>query len=135
MKNLIKQFLKPNWRKMRSTSITNIKLVIDVRGNIRRMQKLLKPNWRKIILLAIFVILSSFITHHGMDCMTFGGGCTHINGFPFSLYSIHYSTAMPYPQSPTISYNPLFIILNIIFWYLISSVIISTYDKLRKTKQ
>ncbi len=69
-----------------------------------------------------------------MNCMSFGGGCDHIRGFPFAIYSTHYPTAMPYPRPTTTSYNPSFIILDIIFWYLISCLIIFSYSKFKIKK-
>ncbi|MGB2762422.1 MAG: hypothetical protein WBC21_02670 [Minisyncoccales bacterium] len=99
------------------------------------IKQFLKPDWRKAILLAIFLILSTLISHYGLNCITAGGGCSHIYGFPFAIYSIHFPAPMPYPEPISTSFNPFFIVLNIFFWYLISCLIISTYDKCRNTKQ
>lgn len=104
--------------------------------NKKTIKEFLKPTWKNILLLVIFVILSTFITYHGTDCLAMGGGCSHIHGFPCAIDSIYYSAIGPHGpyQPPRTSYTPISIIPNIIFWYLISCIIIFACAKFRKIK-
>ncbi len=96
------------------------------------LKQFLKPDWRKILIFVILLIISTFIGYNEANCMSFGGGCTHSYGFPFTIYSIHQSAYMPSPLPKTTHFNPTFIIPNIIIWYLLSCLIIWIYDKFRK---
>ncbi len=82
------------------------------------IKDLLKPSWRKIALTIILFALVLFLS----ISYYFGGGFTL--GFPF------------HPIGP-IMYNniletTLILIMDLIFWYLISCLIVWSYEKVRK---
>ncbi len=97
----------------------------------------LKPDLRKIILLFVLLFLSLTISYSGNECSPYsmhseGVACTDNKGFPFAYYSSYQSMASI--DRPTItSYNYYAIMPDILFWYIVSAIIISVYDKF-KTK-
>ncbi|MDH7516868.1 MAG: hypothetical protein QHH19_00745 [Candidatus Thermoplasmatota archaeon] len=95
-------------------------------------KKILKPDWKKILLTVIILLPALLISYNEPNCMTMGGGCTHSEGFPFVYHSIHHPAALPNPPQPTEYFNYFFIVLDVIFWYLISCVIIFLFYKIRK---
>jgi len=93
---------------------------------------------RKIILLFVLLILSLTITYSGNECSPYseyseGVACTDNKGFPFAYYSSYQSMASI--DRPIItSYNYYALIPDIVFWYIISAIIIFGYNKLKIQK-
>ena len=89
----------------------------------------LKLDVKKIVLLIIlFILFSILFSHYRAICIE--GGTTF--GFPYNFYS-NCNNAV---SQGTILGNPKFdiigFIVNLIFWYLISALLISLYNKIRK---
>ena len=99
--------------------------------NKKTIKEFLKLSWVKILLLIVFVIFFASVNYHGVNCYyAWGGGCDHIRGFPFAIHSVHYpaSTNLLGPL-PVVSHTPIFMLPNIIFWYLISCMTVGIYKK------
>jgi hypothetical protein len=97
-------------------------------------KEFLKPSWIKIVLLLIFLVLSFFKTDYpfSSDSPSFS------HGFPLYYLTEGYDW-WSYPEWQTsprkirdILYFNLFI--DLIFWYLLSCLIIWVYDKVKKKK-
>ena len=98
-------------------------------------KEFIKPNWRKILVLIIILLPTILISYNQLNCWSFGGGCTHSEGFPFAYHSIRYSAALPNEPLPIESSNYFAIVIDIIFWYLITCFLFYTYDKIKGKKR
>ena len=102
---------------------------------MRNWKEFIKPDWKKILLLIIILLPTLLITYNELDCMTMGGGCTYSEGFPFAYHSISYCAALPNPPSPRENSNIFAIVLDIIFWYLITCLLFYVYSKIKSKKK
>jgi hypothetical protein len=86
----------------------------------------LKPDWRKIVIfvvLFIAIFLIGYYKYLTLDSWTFG--------IPFE-FSSGYGPC-PYPNVIECNKNNfIFLVLDIIIWYILSCLIIWVYDKFRK---
>lgn len=85
------------------------------------------------------IFSSSWFSWNILEMQAVGGDYWKI-GLPFVYYT--YSGCPTFPsemleniECPTISFNIYLFILDITIWYFLSCLIISTYNKLRKTKR
>ena len=101
------------------------------------LKQFLKPDWRKIVLFVILFILSLLISYPGfcVDGTNFGY-CEEIHGFPLSAYTTFgEQDVVPPEKLEYIRYENIFgFIFNLIFWYLLSCLIVWIYDKVKKKK-
>lgn len=97
--------------------------------NKETINEFLKPDWRKILIVLIFMGLSYFFK---VDCLQPGmlGAC-EVYGFPMPYLGMESGDFVYVPQ-----YSILWLglIIDFVFWYLISSAIIFTYDKFKTKK-
>ncbi|HLC78805.1 MAG TPA: hypothetical protein VJG83_00105 [archaeon] len=90
------------------------------------MIEFIKPTKGKIILFVLLLTLS-FIPYTNSTAF----GCSdNAIGLPFTFYSSGFS-GVECPN-PIPSYNWVGLALNLIFWYLVSSVILHIYNKIKK---
>lgn len=82
-------------------------------------KQFLKPDWRKIAITAIMFIFFVFFLTYSI----YSGGVGFSFGFP-----IHTS------RNPSILEQIYISIIDLVFWYLLSCLIIWIYDKFRKKK-
>jgi hypothetical protein len=87
------------------------------------LKEFFKPTTWKIILFVVFFVVSSFI--FTLDSRY--GAATYI-GAPFP----YYTSPAALPDQPSASWNFIYLLLDIIIWYLISALIILGINKLRK---
>jgi len=96
-----------------------------------KIKQFLKPDWRKIIIFVVLFIIFSFLMNN-----TF---YIEDKGFPFVYLDFPvYGPAMLLNETLVDYRAPIFslinFILDIIFWYLFSCLIIWIYDKMKKKK-
>jgi len=91
-------------------------------------KQFLKPNWRKILIFVILIFLSSFFIWNFLPVEWMG------IGFPIPFYEMQWGApAFGISQQPVeTSINSIGLIADIIFWYLMSCLIVWFYDKFRK---
>lgn len=83
----------------------------------------LKPNWVKVIL---FVSLASLFLSRSYDVYVGGGILATIQGWPLPIDT---------PEVPEEVKSPLlkvFLVIDLIFWYLISCFLVWIYKKIKK---
>jgi len=99
-------------------------------------RKFLKPDWRKLSVFIIFVIFSSLI-EEGNPFFTFISPTSYCNsyGFPFLFYTHCYREYKSIIIRDTVQPYFMPLILNLIIWYLVSSLIFCFYDKFRGRKK
>ncbi len=86
------------------------------------LKQFLKPNWTKIVIIVISMIISFPRYPNYYEC----------SGFPLCYLS---SGKCPFEYFVVlcgIGFLPVNLILDIIFWYLFSCLIIWIYDKVKK---
>ena len=95
------------------------------------LKQFLKPDWRKI-LLTIILIVPSFMIE---NCIGLCLDCGFNYAIPLSFYCsmegpFHFAelSSSNYPLTTSLAFS----IIDIIFWYLISCLIVWVYDKFRK---
>ncbi len=90
------------------------------------LKQFLKLNWKKILLTIIFVGFSYFLK---TDCLPPGmlGACENY-GFPMPYLNMGSGDFVYFPQ-----YSILWLglIVDLIFWYFISFIIISVFKRLK----
>jgi hypothetical protein len=98
------------------------------------LKEFLKPDWKKIILFLISLILTSVISNFGFGIWWSGADIGINYGFPLSFYG--YGGGPPLrPDQPIPTYfNFVGLIGDIIFWYVVSYLIIWVYEKMKKKK-
>ena len=111
----------------------------------KTIKEFLKPSWKKILLAVIFLLITLFIEYYACGSDGFGVSCYSYTGFPLPIlecYIMHYETQLINIFSSTSSCHliktlPLIIslLIDFVFWYLISCSIILTYNKLKARKQ
>ncbi len=98
------------------------------------LKQFLKPGWRKILILVIFAIYCSYIWFSGNFALTTSCG--------WNLMTCYYDAYLPaliivLPVLPFFfswlihSYFELGFLLTVLYWYLISCLIVWVYDKLK----
>ena len=99
------------------------------------IKEFLKPTILKVIIFTISFIVFTFLTGGYTSKSTWGVG------FPFEIYGAPFMTSQ-FPDYIFLHISPLFqtslvpgIILNIIFWYIISIVLVLIYEKFRPNKK
>ena len=97
------------------------------------LKQSLKPDWRKIV---IFVVLSVIFLYLFNNAVTIGELYYPVKGFPLPYY---YNRSGGMLSSGVLvdyipNFNLLNFILDLIFWYLLSCLVIWIYDKFRKRK-
>ena len=90
------------------------------------IKQFLKPDWRKVLVVLIFIGFSYFFK---VDCLPVEmlGVCEEY-GFPMPYLRIG---SGDFAYIPQYSIMWLGLITDLVFWYLISSGIIFTYNKFR----
>jgi len=95
-------------------------------------KEFLKPDWRKIVVFVILFILSSFISAYFNTIYSAIGFCSSIKaGFPLAFNTEISGIECGGDSS---NFDIFSFILDIIFWYLLSCLIVWIYDKFRKKK-
>lgn len=89
-------------------------------------KEFLKPDWRKILLFVILSILLSAIPNFVIEIPVF---CGLSFGIPLPFYC---SLILPFDFNGGFVITNLFV--DIIFWYLLSCLIVWIYGKLKKEK-
>jgi hypothetical protein len=85
-------------------------------------KQFLKPDWKKILLTVIlFLISTRYVSFLGLDA-------PYYIGFPINVYYM-----AGWPMS-TKGFFYLGIVIDLIFYYLISCLIVWIYDKVRKKR-
>jgi len=101
------------------------------------LKEFLKPDWRKFIGFLIIVALITII----FQSSVMGGCCTKetnyfVLPFPSIIHrEVNCNSPLASPECKSESsfkINYPFLALNLIFWYLISCLIIWIYDKIKK---
>jgi len=90
-------------------------------------KEFLKPDWRKIVLMFIFVMLTSIIKNLGILVRT---EIIDYYGFPFPFYGK--AGLFEPPQPYRTFFDPIALIGNIIILYLLSCLIVWIYKKVKK---
>ena len=87
---------------------------------MKLIKEFLKPDLRKIVIFLILFLISSFLRdfYKGLEVST-------KYGFPIMFYHWDY-------YAKTTEFNFVGFIIDFIFWYLISCLIVFVYDKVRK---
>jgi len=100
------------------------------------IKQFLKPNWKKVLLGLIFIGLIIFTSSWLWDKIGFRrmGGIDVGIGIPFEFY--FYRSSAPLPNTRWLSeiLSPFYLALDLIFWYLISCLLISIWDKIKAKK-
>ena len=87
------------------------------------LKQFMKPNWRKIVITVIlFIISTAYVSFLGLDA-------PYLYGFPLPVYQLG-----GWPSGYT-GFIYLGIIVDFIFYYLLSCLIVWIYDKFRKKKK
>jgi len=95
-------------------------------------KEFLKPDWRKIVLTCIFISLSFFYVYSPLIADAY----EEYRGLPLFYWKYFVGTGpiitgMKLPE-PSTEFLYLNLIIDIIFWYLISCIIVWIYDKFKK---
>jgi hypothetical protein len=100
------------------------------------IKQFLKPDWRKIKVVMILLILTNF-GFLFLVLMTTAGDAGYFDmiGLPLGFVKLSICSNLSGVVSCGGGFFSLpFLIINIIFWYLLSCLIIWIYDKFRKKK-
>jgi len=92
-------------------------------------KEFLKPDWRKIL---IFVVLMG-VLNYLIISTTVILDARILVGIPFGFWPI--GSFMMWPDAttpPTVEFSWINFIIDVIFWYLLSCLIIWTYYKVKK---
>jgi len=93
-------------------------------------KKFLKPDWRKIVVFLILSIISSFYTTPYFK--VFGS-----YGLPLTYFTyVPESSFCDLEPCPKQGFNVFYqnLLIDIIFWYILSCLIVWIYDKVKKKK-
>ncbi|MBW2976894.1 hypothetical protein KY347_05600 [Candidatus Woesearchaeota archaeon] len=98
-----------------------------------RIKEFLKPDWRKVLLL---VLLFGFSVVFGVT--NIGGELllVELNPFLWAPYAL-FGFCCPgwFIPSGEYLFHPVWLLPGFVYWYLLSCLMVSIYDKLRKRKQ
>jgi hypothetical protein len=118
-------------------------------------KEFLKPNWRKIVIFVIIGIISVLILAYYTFMNTCAGGCVSPNCGQLHC-RIRITTLILIPSFPLLTTNftnvgddvnvelsfwslgpnwQVVLVTSIIYWYLLSCLIVWIYDKFRKPKK
>lgn len=89
----------------------------------------MKPDWKKIVIFVVLIVIVSI-----PNLATYCPGCTReSHGFPLGLYELPGCEPTP-PTFKCPEYRMVYsgLVVDIVFWYLISCLIIRIYYKIRK---
>ena len=123
---------------MTTTSGKHIK---DVKMN---WKEFLKPDWKKIVVFVVLFIISipipslfpNLFYNLGKNDFGVRYPVFYLYGTPFGFYYIPSPVAELTPEgAPQPYFDFMGFIGNVIFWYLLSCLIIWIYDKFRKVKK
>jgi len=111
--------------------------------NKKTIREFLKPSWKKILLAMVFLLITLFVEYFGCGADGFGVSCNSYTGLPLPIlecYSMHYETQLTNIFSSNchlVETLPLiiFLLVDFVFWYLISCLIILIYNKIRIRKK
>jgi len=95
-------------------------------SKLSKLKSFLKPDWRKILLAVISFVLTFFYVYR-CSSLKVSGVC-EARGLPLYFYICKTMSDSP---SLDCSFLYFWLIADIIFWYLLSSLLISAYDKYR----
>lgn len=107
-----------------------------IKKTSKNWKEFLKPNWKKIILTLIFILLS-FLYFQMPSRVVTGIHRDEYHGLPLPFY--HYLIGFRILPSQEIEYidssNFLYpnLLIDLIFWYLISCLMVLIYEEFRKT--
>jgi len=92
------------------------------------VKQFLKPDWRKILITLIVLGLTYF---YKADCLPPGMLICEAYGFPISYFHVWSGDLFYYPQ-----YSILWLglVVDLIFWYFISSAIVFALMQLKKRR-
>lgn len=90
-------------------------------------KQLLKPEWRKIVITVLIVLILGFLSPPIQYCAG-GGSSFPIFWFPFYFYTISHTDV--FYSSCTENLMPAY--LSVIYWYLLSCLIVWIYEKVKK---
>jgi len=96
-----------------------------------RLKEFFRLTKWKVILFIFLIILSSFPHYPSMEKGDISGGECIIFGYPMTFYD-SYMGIECFAQP---DYNYLGLISNLIFWYLVSCLVIFSYSKIKKIKK
>jgi len=96
------------------------------------LKQFLKPDWRKVVIFAVAFIIQFLIV---LVWMSSCGECSSDFGLPLVFYTrAGCSMGIRGIQCGKDFYSLNYFVIDIIFWYLLSCIIIWIYDKFRKKK-
>ena len=87
-------------------------------------KEFLKPNWKKIMIMIILLLISSI--RIPKVCLFIGTSCPESYGLPLVFYEIGYLD--------NVTNSPINFIIDLIFWYIVSCIVVTIYDKFKKKK-
>jgi len=85
------------------------------------LKQFLKPDWRKIITFVILFVVSLYYTYYEA-CPEL---CYPTRGLPLPIQGAGYTKAIS-------NLLIIFLMIDLIFWYFISCLIVWIYDKVKK---
>ena len=94
------------------------------------LKEFFKPTLGKIVLFIILMGLLNFIWIFGQGCLD----CKMLVGLPLPFYPVgtgaFFDVREPVPAP--VNFSILNFIINIVFWYILSCLIVLIYNKIRK---